>query len=180
MKKFIIVAACIILCACTNSQKIDNQEIAELEQEDTVLVVENQNVIWFYEKIITDIKGLEHLAIGASFSDIKKKYPNYIFEGEPYQGGDVYFFSDKEKTFRLSLGVVDDTLLWISFYNTNFKLYNGLMIGDPISKIKEKYPKIPISFDQHDCVEIFEIEDVNSSIRIDVESNDGELLGEYK
>jgi len=181
MKKLIsVVAACIVLCSCNSSQKADEQENVVLEQEDTLLVIENQNSIKFYEKVITDIKGLEHIAIGASISDLKKKYPNYIFEESERGGGWLYKFSDKDKSFYLFLIGYDDTILEIEFSDTSFKLYNGLKVGDPVSKIKEKYPKIPIGYNYHDGAEEFTIKDVNSTIYITVVSNDEKLLGEYK
>jgi len=181
MKKLIsAAAACIVLCSCGGSQRADEQGNVELEQEDTLLVVENQNVIGFSEKIITDIKGLEHIAIGASFSAVKKKYPNYIFEESGRGGGWLYKFSDKDKSFYLFLIGYDDTILGIEFSDTSFKLYNGLKVGDPVSKIKEKYPNIPIGYNHHDGAEEFTIKDANSIIYITVESNDRELLGEYE
>ncbi|MCL2132283.1 MAG: hypothetical protein FWH36_07530 [Lentimicrobiaceae bacterium] len=185
MKKNIsIFVLCLVLYSCNNSSRENLelvQESTEIVQENTEIVREN---IAFAEKIITDIKGLEDLTIGVPFSVIKEKYSNYVFKEEPDFWG--YRFSDSAKTFRLFLTVYsendgDDTLQGISFSDTCFKLYNDLKGGDPISKIKEKYPNIPIYYNEHDSGEEFKIEDANSIIRIEVDpNNNGELLGEYK
>jgi len=177
MKKLIsVVAVCIVLCSFNSPQKADEQENVVLEQEDTLLVVENQNSIKFYEKVITDIKGLEHIAIGASISDLKKIYANYIFEEEHEWW---YMFSDKEYSFHLYLIVHDDILRGIKFSERLFKLYNGLMVGDPISEIKEKYPNTPIYYDHHTEREIFIIDDTNSRTYIYVKAKDKNHLGDY-
>jgi len=181
MKKLIsVVAACFVLCSCNNSQKADEPENVVLEQEDTILLQENKELVFdnfiISGKVITHIKGLEHIDFGVPLSVIKKKYSNYIFKEHPDGFGDI--LSDKNKTFELLLSG-DDTIRSISFWDTNFKLNNGLMVGSPISKIKKIYPQEPIYYNNGEG-ELFIIDNVNLRIFITVESNDGKLLGEYK
>ncbi len=128
------------------------------------------------DKVLTK-SGIGKILLGAPFEKIREDYSIYKFKEEPEFWG--YTFSDSKESFRMFLTVINDTLEGITLNDTNFRLDNGLRVGDPISRIKKEYPNLTIYFDHHDEVEYFEMFEQSTVLRIEVESNEQGYLGKY-
>ncbi len=136
---------------------------------------ENESLV--ISKVLT-AKGLGGLELGTPFSEVKKRFSDYRFQEEIEFWG--YMLTNPDSSFKIFLSVYDDTLQGVTISDTKFRLFNGLRAGDGVIKIKQLFPSVPLTYNLHDDAEQFVVQDVNSLFLINVISNDGKLLGDYK